>query len=279
MNIADFKAVVFTSGVLQNIVITLVLLVLFYGIKILLYRKVDKTTIKGRNVQETLLVKKKISQTLQYVLLFLLLFIWLYQYKEALFSLVAVAAAIVIALKELIMCFTGGLLLKVSGAFDIGDRIEIDNIRGFVIDKSMLTFKILEIGPEKYSQQTTGDVITLPNSLVLDNAIKNESYFKGYSIKTFNFFIADKQKFDIYEKEMIKEACAITITYIDEAKINISKFCQKEKLDLPSIEPRSKIYLDDDKLHLLIKMPVKSSIIADIEQRLFRKYLEIGCKD
>ena len=260
--------------IIQNILITVVLCIIFYIIRSLIYSRIDKNSTHHKDsAQQNLLIKKNTSQTLQYILLFLLVFVWLYQYKEALFSLVAIAAAMVVALKEIIMCLTGGLLIKISRAFHIGDRIEIGHTRGFVINTSLLTFTILEIGPEKNSQQMTGDVITLPNSLALSTTIKNQSYFQGYSIKTFSFYIDKKQHFEAIEKHMLQEAKNICQPYLQDASIYISKFCEREKLELPNIEARSKISLDGDKIHLILKLPVNNNQIADVEQRLFRTYV------
>lgn len=85
------------------------------------------------------------------------------------------------------MCVTGGILISISDHFKRGDRIEVDGLRGFVIQKNLTTTKLLEIGPEINSQQTTGKIITIPNSLMLNKAVKNESFFSGYSINLFSF--------------------------------------------------------------------------------------------
>lgn len=224
------------------------------------------------------LLKKNISQSLNTILTLIILFIWVYQFKEALYSLVAVAAAIVIATKELIMCFTGGILVKITKAFGVGDRIEIDEVRGFVVESGFLSTKILEIGPEANSQQTTGDVISIPNSIFLTETLTNESYFNGYSIQLFKFYISDKEKLQNLEDAILNYSNEICSEYIDKAKSHITKFCRKEGINIPSIEPRVKIQLADEKLYLLLKMPVRVDSIADIEQKLLRKFLLLDSK-
>ena len=202
--------------------------------------------------------------------------IWVSQLQVFFVSLLAVAAAIVIALKELIMCVTGGTLIKIGNIFKTGDRIEIYGTRGFVIEKNLLTTKILEIGPEKNSQQTTGDIITIPNSLMLAKTLKNESYFKGYSIKSFLFKVPEISSFNLYEKGLLLEAENIAKNYEEEAKIEISRFCAREGILIPSVNPRTKIILDDKgEVSLLVKLPVKNSQVGEIEQELNRCYLEL----
>lgn len=172
------------------------------------------------------------------------------------------------------MCLTGGVLTNVSNYFKLGQRIEIDGVRGFVIEKKMLSTKVLEIGPEKNSQQTTGDVIAIPNSLMLSKSLKNESYFKGYSIKSFLFKISNEDLVYDFEKRVLSLGEKITSSYIVDAKKNISDFCKKEGIIVPAIDPRTKILVDDGKdFSVLIKLPIRNDDIATIEQEFNRFYL------
>lgn len=262
-----------SSEVLNTVLLSLLLAAFFFVIRIIINSQINKR--KGTK-SEKILLKRKFSQYLSYVFMITLLVLWFAKLQVFFVSLLAVAAAIVIAFKELIMCLTGGILLRTSKIFKEGDRIQLDEVRGFVIEKSLLSTKILEIGPEKNSQQTTGDIITIPNSLMLSHTVKNESYFRGYSIKSFVFKIPDVKKADQFESELLSKAEAIVKDYFDEAKHGISKFCEKEGIVIPSMEPRTKVLIDEEEYDILIlvKMPIKNDKIADIEQKLNRFYLE-----
>lgn len=256
---------------LRTILLSIALFI-FFG----LVRKVLFNTINNREgtKQEKSLLKRKVSQYLLYFFILCFFFLWFTQLQVFFVSIFAVAAAIVIAFKELIMCLTGGSLINISKLFKVGHRIEIDGIRGFVIEKNLLTTKILEIGPEKNSQQTTGDMITIPNSLMLSKAVKNESYFKGFSVKSFVFKIKDEVAIESFEHDILNVAEDFCSSYLEEAKKHISKFCEKEGIIVPSINPRTKIIVEDGKdFSVLVKLPVRSTEIADVEQKLNRFYL------
>lgn len=257
---------------LKTAFISVLILFIFYLINFVVLRNIDRK--KGIVSSEKFYLKRKFSQYLRYITIFILLFVWFSQLQVVLVSLVAVAAAVVIATKEMIMCFMGGILLRTSNIFKDGHRIEVNGIRGFVIERTLLTTKVLEIGPEKNSQQTTGDIITFPNSLILVHAVKNESYFKGYSIKSFVFRIDGIKNYMELEKELLSKADDICRDYLKDAIKSISKFCDKEGIFIPTIEPRTKINIDDDHFNLLLKMPVKNNQIADTEQMLNRFYLD-----
>lgn len=250
-----------------KVLLSIGIILSFWLVKFLYLRKY--------NEKDKVLLKKNIRQSLNTIVTLILIFIWLYQFKEALFSLVAVAAAIVIATKELIMCFTGGVLVKITKAFRVGDRIDVNEVRGFVVESGFLSTKVLEIGPEANSQQTTGDVISIPNSVFLSETVTNESYFNGYSIQLFKFFIEDRTKLDQIENVLLDFSKELCHNYIGQAKSQITKFCQKEGINIPAIDPRIKIQLAEEKLYILLKMPVKVDSIAEIEQKLLRKFLSL----
>lgn len=257
---------------LKTIVFSFIMVGLFFLIRSFLNRNIN---LKEGTKQEKILLKKRVSQILSFLLFSMLFVLWFTQLQVFFVSIFAIAAAIVVALKELIMCLTGGILAKTSKTFKSGDRIEIDSVRGFVIEKNLFTTKILEVGPEKNSQQTTGDIISIPNSLMLSKSLKNESYFKGYSIKSFVFKVADSSKTYDFEEKVLVVANNFCSGYLDEAKKNISKFCEKEGLVVPSINPKTKIIIEDGKdISVLIKLPVRNSEVADIEQLLNRFYVD-----
>lgn len=257
---------------LKTVTLTVLMILFFFVIRKIIHLNVNK---KKLSKHEKVQLKNRVSQYLFYILMLFLFVMWFAQLQVFLVSILAVAAAIVLALKELIMCLTGGILINVSNIFKVGQRIEIDNFRGFVIEKKLLTTKILEIGPEKNSQQTTGDVIAVPNSLMLSKGLKNESYFKGFSIKSYTFKMSKDALIESFEEKVKALADEICTSYLDEAKKNISKFCDKEGLVVPTINPRTKIILEDGKdFWVLVKLPVKNSEIADVEQRFNRFFLD-----
>jgi len=203
----------------------------------------------------------------------LLVLIWFSAIQGFVFSMFAFVAAIVVATKELILCFIGGIFIKINKPFNLGDKIEIENYRGLIIEKNLTSIKILEIGPEKHSQQTTGAVQTIPNSIFLSKASKNESYFNGYGVQTFSFECKITDDFDKIEDFLTKKAKEVVRNYIQDAEKNIGEFCQNEGLKIPKLEPRTKISLNSkDSVTILLKIPVENKNLAVIEQDIIRAY-------
>ncbi len=89
-----------------------------------------------------------------------------------------VSAGIAIALKDIFISLAGWLFLIWRRPFSVGDRIQIGNYIGDVIDLRIFKFTLLEIGNWVDADQSTGRIMHLPNLMVLTETIAN--YSKGF---------------------------------------------------------------------------------------------------
>lgn len=256
---------------LNLIYLTIALIVLYQFIKFFVIRKIDSS--QHTTDDEKLLNKKRVRDYGKLFLIIAIFSLWFSQLQTVFVSLLAFAAAIVIAFKEVIMCMTGGMLIRLNNYFSSGDRIEIDGTRGFVVERTITSTKVLELGPERNSQQTTGNIVTIPNSVFLAKAVVNQSYFQNFSIRSFTLSPIPNLSFDKSESILLEIANQVCHNYLKKAKDSISNFCKKEGLLIPTIEPRVKLLLSDlNEAKLLLKMPVDNKKIGDIEQEVYRGY-------
>jgi len=111
--------------------------------------------------------------------------IWGDQIRSLALSIVAIAVAFVVATKELILCVSGAILKGSAGSFNLGDRIQIKDFRGDVIDQTLLATTVLEVGPGKTGHQRTGRLIVIPNSLFVSEPVINESFTDHWDFHVF----------------------------------------------------------------------------------------------
>ena len=85
-----------------------------------------------------------------------------------------IGAGIAIALQDLFKNFVGGILIILSRTYQVGDRIEISETMGDVIDIGILTARILEIhARDVKGDQATGRIVTVPNGDTLSSRVFN----------------------------------------------------------------------------------------------------------
>ncbi len=88
------------------------------------------------------------------------------------------SAGLAIALQDLVKSVAGWIFILWRRPFEVGDRIQVGNYRGDVIDVRFFKFSLMEIGNWVDADQSTGRVMHLPNSLILTDVIAN--YSKGF---------------------------------------------------------------------------------------------------
>ena len=205
----------------------------------------------------------------------LLIVVWATQLKLAVLSVAAVAAATVLAAKELIECVSGSLMRSSNRMFDIGDRIEIGDYRGDVIDHSLLATTILEVGPGASSHQTTGRAVVIPNSMLLDKPVVNESFTKTYALHTVTVGLDPrKDDWQLAERCLLKAAGEACASYMAKAAEEFEAMSDQQGLEMPSLEPRVILQLSDaNKTLLILRMVVPSRRKGRVEQAVLRRYL------
>ncbi len=162
-----------------------------------------------KNISSIELQRRWLVQTrngLALILLFGLIIIWGSELRTLALSIVAVAVAFVVATKELILCVTGSILKTGAGSFNIGDRIQIKDFRGDVIDQNLLATTILEVGPGKITHQRTGRMTVIPNALFLSEPVINESYTHDYVLHVFTVPFKREDDWQAAQKAFLNSA-------------------------------------------------------------------------
>ncbi len=83
-----------------------------------------------------------------------------------------IAAAITIALSDVVRSLAGWVYVNSRSGVEIGSRVEVEGTKGDVIDIGLLKATLLEVGePMVHGLQSTGRIVTMPNSVFLDKTV------------------------------------------------------------------------------------------------------------
>lgn len=90
------------------------------------------------------------------------------------------SAGLAIALRDLVASFAGWLFIIWRRPFQVGDRIQIGDVAGDVVDQRIFQFSVLEMGNWVEADQPTGRVVHVPNSKVFSEPQANYTRGLGY---------------------------------------------------------------------------------------------------
>jgi small-conductance mechanosensitive channel len=99
--------------------------------------------------------------------------IWIVEAQNILIAFGLVGAGIAIAIQDIFKNFIGGIMIVVNGIYRVGDRIEINQKFGDVIDIGLLYTTLMETREWVTGDQVTGRLTTVPNGVVLAGTIQN----------------------------------------------------------------------------------------------------------
>ena len=88
------------------------------------------------------------------------------------------SAGLAIALRDFVVNFVCWIFILVRRPFRVGDRIQIGDYAGDVIDIRIFEFTLLEIGNWVDADQSTGRIIHVPNGKVISDVLAN--YSRGF---------------------------------------------------------------------------------------------------
>src|SRR5690606_28819112 len=175
----------------------------------------------------------------------------------------------VVATKELILCITGSILKMASRSFVIGDRIQIKEFRGDVIDQNLLATTILEVGPGKLTHQRTGRMAVIPNSLFVSEPVINESYTHDYILHVFTIPYKREDDWQSASEALLASARRHCAPYLDDVRRHMEQLSRQRGLDIPNVEPRVTIQVPAaGEVHLVVRVPARSSERSYIEQQI-----------
>lgn len=154
------------SNFLETFLIIVVLVVIHFFVNAVVRRQTENDSVRYK-------WRKNVAYFLSFIGFLLIGRIWFEGMASVATFLGLLSAGLAIALRNPVTDMAGWLFIVWRKPFDVGDRIEIGNRKGDVIDIRFFKFTILEIGNWTKSDQSTGRVIHIPNHFVLQKSIAN----------------------------------------------------------------------------------------------------------
>ncbi len=256
---------------LRNAIATLVLFLV-----VLILRRVAVRFVRRRLPSSDKLQLRWTAQIrgFSYVILAFGLFtIWAAELQALAVSFAVLAMAIVWGTKETIACIQGAAYRMSSNAFQVGDRINVGNIRGDVIDPGLLSTTVLEVAQ---GHQRTGRTISIPNSLFLTEPILNESLTGEFMLHLMKIPADRDSDLADLERKVLAAANQACADFINDVRRPIAMRYRRHGLNPPLVEPRITYQVVDQKtVNLILRLPTPMRLERQVEQRVLRAILDV----
>jgi len=197
--------------------------------------------------------------------------VWSDQIRAITATMMVVAVAVVLATKEYFLNLTGFLFRSTAHFFAVGDRIEVGDVRGDVIDQSFLGITVMEISG---SHIYTGRAIFIPNLKFLSSTVKNESYMKDFVFHFVTVPVKKEDGWQVSRDALLEAAGTVCRPFLGEARKHMKRLTDQQSLDAPSVEPRIFTRLPKpDQIDLILRAPLPARRRGRLEQEIIQAYL------
>jgi small-conductance mechanosensitive channel len=160
-----------------------------------------KRTIKNRNEEFR---RRNAFKTLLFVFTgVIILVLWARLLQHTGTFLGILGAGLAIALREPLLSIAGRVAILAGHMYSLGDRIQLNQMSGDVIDVGFFYTRLMEIGNWISADQVTGRIVQIPNSQVFGTAIYN--YTQNFS------YIWDEIKLPITYSSNLEAASEILV--------------------------------------------------------------------
>lgn len=154
--------------IITSLIAIILLMIIRKVILKLAFKKIDDVKIQYK-------WRKTSTYITSFVAFLILVKIWFQGFGSLATFFGLLSAGIAIALKDPIVNLVAWLFIMIRKPFVVGDRVEIDDVAGDVIDVRIFQFTVMEIGNWVDADQSTGRIIHIPNGKIFTDFQANYS--------------------------------------------------------------------------------------------------------
>ena len=190
------------------------------------------------------------------------------------FALGVVGAGVAVALQDVLASFAGAFSIGFSKLYAVGDRVQIGDIRGDVIDIGLLRTTLMETGNWVSMDLYNGRIVRIPNSTVLKGSVFN--YSQGFrfvwdEIKVLFTTSSDCQ----FAREMLLRVAKEAIgEYLVEAQTSWKAMSDYYRSENPPLEPTVALVVYAGSLEFTVSYVVDYTKRTTMKDQLFTKLVE-----
>jgi small-conductance mechanosensitive channel len=193
------------------------------------------------------------------------------------FALGVAGAGLVVALQDVIASVAGWFAVGWTNLYRVGDRVQIGETRGDVIDVSLMRTTVVETGGWVNDDLYNGRVVRIPNSVVLKGTIFN--YSQGFrfvwdEIRVKFSLCSDPQ---LARETLLRIANEATEGYIAMAALSWRGVTENFRIEDVSLKPTVALSVKGKALELTLSYIVDYTKRTLMKDRLYSNLvLEVG---
>ena len=243
-----------------------VLLVILFNVSLikLVEESIDK---KVRDPEKIFVMNSVIEAAAWIIAILMIISIIFGSWKSLLTVIGLMGAGLTVALQQPILNLLGWAILLSGRFYVVGDRIEIENIKGDVYEITAMYTKLRRL---TMNDEPTGSSITIPNHYILTKPIINYSKPSRYVWDRIRISITYESSIE-KARQIMMDALRKIIDYEEESKRAVKR--KRIKFEDMHTDPKIRIELKDSSIDLILRYLVDIRRKNDIHVKILREII------
>lgn len=259
------------TGTIYNIIWTLVALTAILVLRSVARRFVASTT---EETEATYRANKIINYVATGTFLFTVGFIWFEAFDSLPTYLGLVSAGIAIALSDVLKNLVGWIYILSRKPFQVGDRIEVQEYKGDVVDIRLFRFSLMEIDGWVDAEQSTGRLVHIPNGVVFNEGVANYTEGFGFIWHELPVLITFESDWRLAEQLIVEVLEADAPDVHGAAGAHIRETARRYSIRVGTLTPTVYLSVRDSGVLLTARYLVEARARRGREDRIWRSILE-----
>ena len=156
-------------------------------------------------------------------------------------------AGVAIALQDVIASIAGAFSIAFSRLYTVGDRVQLGNSRGDVIDIGLLRTTLMETGNWVNRDSYNGRIVRIPNSAVLKESVFNYSQGFRFIWDEVRVVFTIRSDCQLAREVLLRVAKETIGGYLPEAQKSWKEITDNYRSANPPLEPNVTVVVKDRK--------------------------------
>jgi small-conductance mechanosensitive channel len=190
------------------------------------------------------------------------------------FAVGIIGAGLAVALQDVISSVAGAFTIGFSSLYNVGDRIQIGDTRGDVIDIGLLRTTLIETGNWVNVDLYNGRIVRIPNNAVLKGSVFNYSQGFQFIWDEIKVVLSTASDAQFAKDTFLRLARGAVGEYLVEAQTSWKVMSDNYRIVNPSLEPAVSLCVNAGALEFSISYVVDYTKRTMMKDRLFSRIVD-----
>lgn len=183
-------------------------------------------------------------------------------------------AGVAFALQEVIASVAGWVAISLGGVYSPGDRVELNAIKGDVIDVSILRTTLMEVGEWVKGDLYTGRIVRVSNSFVFKAPVYNYSADFPFLWDEITLPVRYGSDWKLARTMLRGLVNEVLVEYANQIKDSWLEMVRKYRVEDANVEPMITLHATDNWIEFTVRYVVDYRKRRWMKDHLFTRILE-----